>query len=257
MKKLIHLSDIHLGHGDCGEKFRVITEKIIATMQPASDYIVLITGDIVDNANRDDFFTEALGYIDNLRDSGFRVLVVPGNHDYGSGVLADKKFVKLFKEKFYNDSHISYPRLDIIDNYAFIGLDSTAEELHWLDRILSEGELGRRQRLRLKKMLKLPEVTACKKIVYLHHHPFDFRIGMQLKDRDKLRKIIEGKTDLLLFGHYHRDHEGNGSYIHGTWGIPRCYNAGTSTHKNGEPGYHRVIDLEATDASNDFDARLI
>lgn len=257
MKKLIHLSDIHLGHADCGEKFRVITEKIIATMQPASDYIVLITGDIVDNANRDDFFTEALGYIDNLRDSGFRVLVVPGNHDYGSGVLADKKFVKLFKEKFYNDSHISYPRLDIIDNYAFIGLDSTAEELHWLDRILSEGELGRRQRLRLKKMLKLPEVTACKKIVYLHHHPFDFRIGMQLKDRDKLRKIIEGKTDLLLFGHYHRDHEGNGSYIHGTWGIPRCYNAGTSTHKNGEPGYHRVIDLEATDAANDFDAGLI
>jgi hypothetical protein len=38
---------------------------------------------------------------------------------------------------------------------------------------------------------------------------------------------------MLLFGHYHRDEETAVKIYHGT-GIPRCYNAESSTHKNGE-----------------------
>jgi 3',5'-cyclic AMP phosphodiesterase CpdA len=255
--KLIHLSDIHLGHEDCGDNFRTIAEKIIETKQPVQEYIIIITGDIVDNARHNEFINEALDIIGRLKESGYRVLLIPGNHDYGTGVLGDKKFVKPFKEKFYGTTDITYPKLDIIDDVAFIGLDSTAEELHWLDRILSEGELGRKQRSRLKKMLNLHEVESRIKVVYLHHHPFDYKIGMQLKDRDKLKKIIEGKADILLFGHYHRDPEGIGNFIHGTWGIPRCYNAGSATHKNGNPGYQRVIDVHVSDGSQDFDAKFI
>jgi 3',5'-cyclic AMP phosphodiesterase CpdA len=255
--KLIHLSDIHLGHADCAGKFRTIAEKIIETKQPVEEYIIVITGDIVDNAHHEEYINEALDIIRLLKDKGYRLLLIPGNHDYGTGVLGDKKFVKSFKVNFFGTDDISYPKLDIIDDVAFIGLDSTAEELHWLDRILSEGELGRKQRSRLKKMLKQPDVATRKKVVYLHHHPFDYKIGMQLKDRDKLQKIIEGKIDLLLFGHYHRDPEGVGSFIHGTWNIPRCYNAGTATHKNGEPGYHRVIDIYKPDASLDYDANFL
>jgi predicted MPP superfamily phosphohydrolase len=255
--KIIHLSDIHLGNEDCGDKFRTIAEKIIETRQPVQDYIIVITGDIVDNAHHDEFVSEALEIIQTLKDNGYRVLLIPGNHDYGTGILGDKKFVKPFKEKFFGTSGITYPKLDIIDDVAFIGLDSTAEELHWLDRILSEGELGRKQRVRLKKILKRPEVDARKKVVYLHHHPFDYKIGMQLKDRDKLKKIIRGKIDLLLFGHYHRDPEGIGTFIHGTWDIPRCYNAGSATHKNGNPGYQRIIDVHVSDGSQDYDAKFL
>ena len=80
--------------------------------------------------------------IDLLKKNGFTVLVIPGNHDYGTGSLGDKKFVEPFKEKFYNSRGITYPKLDIIDEIAFMGLDSTAGELHWHDRILS----GRRIR---------------------------------------------------------------------------------------------------------------
>jgi len=255
--KLIHLSDIHLGYEDCGKNFRTITEKIIETKQPVREYIIIITGDIVNNAHNEEFISEALGIIRMLKDKGYQLLLIPGNHDYGTGVMGNKKFVQLFKEKFYGTPNVSYPKLDIIDDVAFIGLDSTAEELHWLDRVLSEGELGKKQRSRLKKMLKQPEVATRKKVVYLHHHPFDYRIGMQLKDRDKLKKLIEGKIDLLLFGHYHRDPEGAGSFIHGTWDIPRCYNAGTATHKNGEPGFQRVIDMNVSDGSQDYDAKFI
>ncbi|HNX67491.1 MAG TPA: metallophosphoesterase [Bacteroidales bacterium] len=255
--KLIHLSDIHVGHEDCGAKFRTIAEKIMETKQPVEEYIIIITGDIVNNANREEYISEALGVISMLREKGYRLLLIPGNHDYGTGVLGNKKFVQLFKEKFYSTTNVSYPKLDIIDDVAFIGLDSTAEELHWLDRIMSEGELGRKQRSRLKKILKQPEVAARKKVVYLHHHPFYYKIGMQLKDRDKLKKLIEGNIDLLLFGHYHQDPEGVGSFIHGTWDIPRCYNAGSATHKNGEPGYHRVIDIYAPNADQDYDAKFL
>ena len=96
-------------------------------------------------------------------------------------------------------------KLDIIDEIAFIGLDSTAEELNGFDRFFSEGELGETQLRRLKRILKKSVVASRKKVVYLHHHPFDYKVGMQLQDSDDLRDIIENKIDMLLFGHYHVD----------------------------------------------------
>ena len=71
------------------------------------------------------------------------------------------------------------------------------------------------------------------------------------KERNsQIKAIKKGHIDLIdvrLFGRYHRSKTGAGKIIHGTWGILRCYNAGTSTHKNGNPGFHRVIDLDFSD----------
>jgi predicted MPP superfamily phosphohydrolase len=257
MKRIIHLSDIHVGHDDCGIKFRTLIDNITFLKQPAKNYIILITGDIVDNANHSKYIDEAVEAIRSLEERGYRVLVVPGNHDYGTGTIGNRKFVGLFKEKYYNTRKKSYPKLDIIDKIAFIGLDSTAEELHWLDRFLSEGELGKGQLSRLKKILKEPELINRKKVVYLHHHPFDFKVGMQLKDSDELRSIIENKVDMLLFGHYHVDPSSAGKIYHGMWGIKRCYNAGSSTHKNGNIGFQRIIDLSNSDPRMDYDGNFI
>jgi len=253
MKKIIHLSDIHVGHENCGERFRTIIDNITLLKQPAQDYIIVITGDIVENANQYDFIDEALDAIKQLKQSGYTVLMVPGNHDYGTGAWGNEKFVGIFKEKYYGSRDISYPKLDIIEDVAFIGLDSTAEELHWHDLIFSEGELGKGQLRRLREMMDQPELIPLKKVVYLHHHPFDFKFGMQLKDREKLKKIIEYKVDALLFGHYHHRESSAGKIFHGMWGIRRCYNAGSSTHKNGNTGYHRVIDLSNSDPRMDYD----
>lgn len=257
MRKIIHLSDLHVGHEECGDKFRALIDSITFLKQPANNYIVLITGDIVDNANHGEQTEEAVDVIKQLEGRGYTVLVVPGNHDYGTGVLGNKKFVGLFKKKYYKSRKISYPKLDIIDEIAFIGLDSTAEELHWLDRIFSEGELGKAQLRRLKKILNKSEVASCKRVVYLHHHPFDFKPGMQLKDSNGLKNIIENKIDMLLFGHYHVDPASAGKIYHGEWGIKRCYNAGSSTHKNGNTGFQRVIDLSDADPGMDYDGNFI
>lgn len=257
MKKIIHLSDIHVGHDECGDNFQTIAEKIIYLQQPSSNYIIVITGDIVDNAHHGKQADFALETIKKLEENGFKVLVVPGNHDYGTGARGSKKFVRPFKEKFYKDKDVTYPKLDIIDELAFIGLDSTAGELHWFDRYLSEGELGKKQLKHLKDLLNDPEVISRKKILYLHHHPFDFKVGMQLKDSKELKKIIENKIDLLLFGHFHNSAVSVKKVLHGTWGIPRCYNAGSSTHKNNDLGYQRIIDLSADDPANDYDGNFI
>ncbi|MHC4725505.1 MAG: hypothetical protein ACYS9V_14930, partial [Planctomycetota bacterium] len=45
--------------------------------------------------------------------------------------------------------------------------------------------------------------------------------------------------DAVLFGHLHLGKKSNG------WcGIQRVYEAGSTTMKDGSPGFHRVIDLK-------------
>ncbi len=257
MRKIIHMSDLHIGHERCGDSFKTIVDRISFLCKPVDDYVIVITGDLVDDANHRNFVDEAAEAVERLEENGFRVLLVPGNHDYGTGVVANEKFVEIFKQRFFKTGNIQYPKLDIIDDMAFIGLDSSAEELHWHDRFMSEGELGREQLDRLAKILDDPEMASKKKIVYLHHHPFDYKLVMQLKDSDKLKSVISNKIDLILFGHYHNSASAVLKELHGTWGIPRCYNAGSSTHKNNDLGYQWVIDLSFEENDKDYDANLI
>lgn len=257
MKKIIHLSDLHIGHEDCTSKFNAIADNIILRMQPAEDYVIIVTGDIVENANHSDFTDDAVAAFRRLEDNGFQMLVIPGNHDYGTGVLGSFRYYSIFKERYYGTIEIEYPKLDIIDGIAFIGLDSTEAELHWFDRILSQGELGRRQIEKLSQILDDEAIAPFQKVVYLHHHPFDFKPGMHLKDSDDLKPVIENRIDMILFGHYHADSSSPGKTYHGKWGIRRCYNAGSSTHKNDSVGFHRVIDLEFDDPAMDYDGCFI
>ncbi len=256
MKKIIHLSDLHVGYEDCGSKFQQIVENITKLKQPSSDYVIVITGDLVENATHEAQSEEALDYVKQLKHRGYTVLVIPGNHDYGTGSWANAKYVSAFKERFYDDATIQYPKVDVIEGALFIGLDSTADELHWYDKMLAQGEIGDSQLKRLKAILANKAYAPLKKIVYLHHHPFNFKMGLQLKDDKKLKAIIENKVDVLLFGHLHNDNESAGKIFNGEWGIPRAYNGGSATHKAGNGGHHRVIDL-ANDPHFDYDGDFI
>lgn len=258
MRKIIHLSDLHIGftenqgghYAAMGTRFNSIIDNIAFTKQPASNYIVLVTGDLVDTALNPANYEETMLYFNKLRDYGYTVLPVPGNHDYGTGALASKKFVNEFKRTFFGTHDIIYPKLDIIDKIAFIGLDSMAEELHWYDRLGANGELGDPQLERFAQLLtELDKDKSCKyRVVYLHHHPFDPEPLHELKDSEKLKAILKGRRiDALLYGHNHKGKKRNGR-----WDIPRCYDAGSSTRKLGSTGYHRVIDLNR-DARFDYD----
>ena len=252
MKRIIHLTDTHIGYKDLSTTMGDIVTRIIFTKEKASDYVIVVTGDIVEDATRDGSYEEALAHFTRLTDAGFRVLYVPGNHDYGTGSFGKSGYVKRFKKAFLGRTTIAYPIKTIIDNIAFIGLDSMAEELHWYDRLFAEGELGEKQLERLSKILKSNDVKACKyRVVYLHHHPFHPKPFHHLKDSDELGKILKRyKISALLFGHNH-----DGRVWSGRWGIDRVYDGGTTTGKDGKPKPHRVIDLSKHPAF-DYDAEF-
>jgi len=231
-KRIIHMSDLHVGHKDLGERFRRITKALISREgDRAAEYVVVITGDLVEDANDPSHYREVKARFEDLKEAGFEhILVVPGNHDYGTGSHGDKKFVQLFKRAFFGNE-MSYPTLHIIAEVAFIGLDSMAEELHWYDALFAEGELGHHQLARLEEMLRSRDVSSCAgRVIYLHHHPFDWLPLHQLKDAHALghvlrRAIRDGiSIDAVLYGHNHLGRAHNGR-----WGIPRCYDAGTAT----------------------------
>lgn len=253
MTKIIHLTDTHLGYKGLSSRMREIISRIIFTKEEASNYVIVHTGDIVEDATDDGSYEEASMHFERLKSAGFHLLVVPGNHDYGTGVVSHKKYVTKFKETFFNDSTITYPKLDVIGNIAFIGLDSMAEELNWYDRLSAEGELGQEQLSRLSTMLSHNShvINADHIVVYLHHHPFHPKPLLHLKDSDKLGEIIKKHNiSAILFGHNH-----DGKKWNGKWGVSRIYDGGTSTGKHGKPCPHRVIDL-SREPVFDYDAEF-
>lgn len=234
MKKIVHMSDLHIGYKNFKRKFIDIIDCLKNELPgKLSQYTVIITGDLVHNANKKGSYHEARQGLDYLRHLGFKhVLVVPGNHDYGTGNRGKKKFISLFKKAFYGEE-IDYPKVDIINNVAFIGLDSMAKELNWYNELWAQGQLGKKQLAELENILTQEEIKACaKRVIYLHHHPFKWRPLHELKDSRKLHKVLKKiieqgiSIDAILFGHNHEGKPHNGK-----WSIPRCYDAGTVTLK--------------------------
>ncbi len=253
MKKIIHLTDTHIGFENLSTRMGDLITRIIFTKENASDYVIVLTGDIVEDATREGSYEEALSHINRLKNAGFTVLPIPGNHDYGTGALGSSEYIRKFKKYFYGTTAITYPIKTVIDEIAFIGLDSMAEELNWYDRLWAEGELGEAQLKRLDDLLTNDNdvTSATYRVIYLHHHPFHPKIFHHLKDSDELGEILKPKKiDALLFGHNH-----DGRIWNGRWGIPRVYDGGTSTAKEGSPSPHRVIDL-SKEPIHDYDAKF-
>lgn len=259
MKKIIHLTDLHVGHADCARDSATVVDRIIYLKRPAVDYVVVVTGDVVNNAN--DGYEEARGILMRLRDAGFKVLVCPGNHDYGTGAHGNDEFIQKFASAFHEDGLAEYPRLEIIrdgedprESIAFIGLDTMAEEVNWSDALWAQGELGERQLADLGRMLHSDEVYGCGAVVvYMHHHPLHPKMLHCLRDSDELEVVISGAETVaaLLFGHNHE-----GKVWHGSWGVERVYDGGASAAIRGAPSPHRVIDL-SKDVAYDYDMNLL
>jgi 3',5'-cyclic AMP phosphodiesterase CpdA len=261
--KIIHISDIHIKRSSDVDliRFNTIIDVIIRNKYPDGTTVVM-TGDLVNNG-----YTPCSGKWTNpvhdgvkkLKAAGYneRVLVIPGNHDYGVGIgITDfehnhlVRLIEYFKVTFYNDAAAQYPRINQFGNYLFIGLDSTAAALQQmeLERLFtSEGRIGDEQTAELKKALVGAKSSGKKVVVYLHHHPFhNKKDGLKLLDAAEFLKAIDGLTTMLLYGHVHRENNyGDDGYFDNK--IDRIYNAGSSTntdnYKNWE-SFYRVIDLD-------------
>lgn len=249
MKKIIHLSDLHLendeGSGANNTAFEDIIVRLEANIDHPENHVIVVTGDLVDKAKNIDDYQPAIDGLNALEKKGFRCLVVPGNHDYGEGTRQEGKMVGVFKQAFYGNKggrSLCFPVVDIIDGIAFIGLDSMEAKVINGNN-LADGQLGDRQLADLAYYIdEDSEVKECKKVVYLHHRVFNyFGPGHELKKRDRkaLLNITGNKISALLFGHRHQCRSWNGEN-----GIPRIYDAGSSTGHESDLGDIRIIDLE-------------
>ncbi|MEW6758803.1 MAG: metallophosphoesterase [Acidobacteriota bacterium] len=251
--RVLHLSDLHVGYGECGARWRDLTERLARAREALGGPVVVLTGDLVERATEEALLREAKAGLERLRSVGFTVLVAPGNHDYGDALKATPESQAAFGRFFYPEGPEGFPRVYFVGEAVFVGLESMAAELHWYDALWANGELGRAQLERLEEVLRRPEVRSARhRVVYLHHHPFDPMGPLhELKDALGLARVLKenGPLDALLFGHNHA----GGAYP-GVWGIPRCYDAGTSTLKENEPGPLRLMDL-SKDPSFDSDVR--
>ncbi|MCW8330942.1 metallophosphoesterase [Photobacterium sp. SDRW27] len=217
MTKFIHISDLHIhsdnNHED-NKNCNVLVNYVLKRYTREKP-VVLITGDIVDDGCEKQY-KNAVSILKPLVDSGFIVLPVPGNHDYGPvGNFYTEKSQMLFQQYILGNlinntqaiqSGVSmedmFPMTTLIDDTVFIGVDSVVgaedEFLHF-----ASGEVGSSQRKRLKDILHEYRNKGKNVVVYFHHHPFDRRMVMEMDDAKKVMRLLADKINFLCFGHAH------------------------------------------------------
>ncbi len=220
MTRFIQISDLHI-HGkkkleniNCEKIVRHIVDKY--GNSEGEKPVVLITGDIVDDGKARQY-NSAVKLLRPLVENGFKVLPVPGNHDYGlcGNIYTDES--QAYFQKYILSELIEYepagvpgttmeelfPIVTTVGEVVFIGLDSVVGKedtaLHF-----ASGEVGADQRQKLIDILTDPEIVFGKKIVvYFHHHPFYHALGLEMADADKVLRILATKADFVCFGHKH------------------------------------------------------
>lgn len=214
MLQLLHLSDLHLGaHRKSRNnlRMRMLAARICQHYAGPDAPVILISGDLTNNGTRDEF-SQAVKILGRFRKAGFRLLVCPGNHDVGpmgntfypsaqanfqQQVLGELLGIQRARTATNRMAEF-YPRVDHIHGVACIGLDSANQEDH-----LASGRIGRRQLIRLRSALaKIPAEMPI--VVYVHHHVFQWVHAMRLWDSKDLLNVLDGRANLLCFGHKHQ-----------------------------------------------------
>ncbi len=197
--KILHISDLHTHHEN---ETNAELLKRIESLRAFPDHTIIITGDITDDGREDQYdkAIKALGHLPS------RILVLPGNHDYGVlGNFYEEEKAIAFDTAFLIDSGPFLNKIPVmvqIENVLFILLNSNLETVDPFD--FACGKIGIGQLGLLCKVLDDPITKGLIKVVALHHHPFIHSDPtMKLLDSDRFMRAIYGKVDVLLFGHRH------------------------------------------------------
>jgi 3',5'-cyclic AMP phosphodiesterase CpdA len=238
--KIIQLSDLHIGKSNNIEKTSRLVDWIINNQDQHQSELILITGDLVDDGANWQFL-QAKTEIQRLEDEGYKVLVAPGNHDYGPDGIREKKQSKKDFEDLISQVG-DYPHLFIQSGQAFVILDSMAAEIERVDFWGAQGFLGEKQLQLLDKLLdELADNPAVENVILaMHHHPFDYLFYHGLRDHEDLKGVISRRmhepprVNVLLFGHKHLDHRFNDPEENKEvlYGIDCIFAAGSTVERN-------------------------
>ena len=181
MKKIAHISDIHIGSPYFVDEWGRYVIKKVNEEKPE---ILVVTGDITDDGVLE-MYEEAKKYLDEINVD--KKILVPGNHDsrHAGYVIFEKFFGSRYP--FYEDSKV-----------AIFGIDSSQPDLN-------TGHIGREHYEEIKEKLSNPEKFN---ILALHHHLIPVpRTGRErqipLDAGDVLELCTSSNIEMVLSGHRH------------------------------------------------------
>lgn len=233
--KFIAITDLHAGRASKPEyaQLKRLVADIIKNNRDAD--AVLILGDFVDGGGAAEFWA-ALQALFPLRETGFEILTVPGNHDVSVSAIGTIKSADArrhfndFDEVLTSIVDRPFPFVsDFGDDVRLIGLDTTAG----CDTIVSRGCVGAEQLHLLDGYLDTPRTC----IVYAHHHYVQNELFLAIDDAAKLLDVLDGRCAAALCGHKHEEW---------VWRLPGCVDwiisLGKSTRPSGR-GRLRYLEL--------------
>lgn len=196
MAKLIHLSDLHFGAHD--DQLVAAVEQRIDEEQPD---LVVISGDFTQRA-RTEQFEQACAFLTRLKDQGYEVIGVPGNHDVPLYDVLRRFLSPLTRYKRFIDDTLC-PFLDLPD-LTILGIN-TARSLTFKDGHISHEQIAYIRDCFARTDPEKPRVLV------MHHPLFALPVGegpalgKAMDDQARALDVIaELGVDLLLAGHNHR-----------------------------------------------------
>jgi 3',5'-cyclic AMP phosphodiesterase CpdA len=204
----IHISDLHFHRSKKDNKEIVKLLRFVAQHYPA--HVLIVTGDITDDGDSEQYDRA----LDALYPFAGRIVICPGNHDYGAvGFAYERQRALRFDEKLGGPlgqsgsfAGSNQPVVSLFkgagDQVLLIALDSNLETQTPFN--FACGEIGKSQLRALDVVLSNPGNAGMTKFLLFHHHPFMRNDPfMELRDARKLWPIVYGRLDVMLFGHRH------------------------------------------------------
>ena len=161
--KIVAISDWHLGFGTGAKRFKKDIERINAE----NPDIILIGGDLIDNSVAPVASQEMEKGLNQLK-ARLGIYMVPGNHEYISGINACRDFLQKTNIQFLPDSLVTLP----------CGL-----------QIVGRNDHANRNRLSVSEWTSL--LDHDKPVIVIDHQPYNLHEAQQMK------------ADLQFSGHTH------------------------------------------------------
>ena len=193
MARLIHLSDLHFGAHD-----PELVEAVESRVKESQPDLVVVSGDLTQRA-RTEQFQEACRFLERLRESGYDVLAVPGNHDVPLYDVLRRFLSPLTRYMRYIDDTLC--PLQEIPGVTVLGIN-TARSLTF-----SDGRISHEQMDFIRKTFERTDPAATR-ILVTHHPLFALPVGEGVasavgRSELALDAIADAGVDMLLAGHHH------------------------------------------------------
>jgi 3',5'-cyclic AMP phosphodiesterase CpdA len=158
--------------------------------------MIVCTGDITDDGTE----VQYANALKLLTPFSGRIILVPGNHDYGvAGNFYNKACVKRFK---CLQELVSFPQDEFYD-LRILRIDSNLRTTNPFD--FARGEVGFWNRRKIKQFGLQCKRDKKVSLVALHHTPFEEHWALELKDKKEFIRACEGYVDHVLVGHEHKE----------------------------------------------------